>query len=89
MSLNCSLKIREIELYSGAVICEHKDNTWHTLYYKTDTLKDLCVNHYIKQYIYKDKTDLNDLPNWQLFCEGKYEEELNFMMLLCKENVGN
>ena len=86
MSKKCSLKIKEVELRSGAVICEHK-NSWHTLYYKTETLKDLCVNHYIGRYMKVDKTELTELPNWQRFIGNKYSEELEFVMLLCKENV--
>jgi len=88
MSKKCSLKIKEVELESGAVICEHK-NSWHTLYYKPQRLHDMCVNHYIKRYIKVDKTELTDLPNWQILCGGKYKNELTFVMLLCKENVGN
>lgn len=85
---NCSLKIRQFELESGAVICEHKDS-WHTLYYKPQRLNDLCVNHYIKRYMKENTTELTSVPNWQLLCEGKYKNELLFVMLLCKENVGN
>lgn len=88
MSKSCSLRIREFELDSGAVICEHI-NGWHTLYYKPQTLRDLCVNHYIKRYMTSDITELTNIPNWQHLCGGKYAEELRFVMLLCKENVGN
>ncbi len=88
MSQNCLLKIRLVELESGAVICEH-ENSWHTLYYKPQRLHDICVNHYIKRYMIEDKTELTSIPNWQILCGGKYKYELNFMMLLCKENVGH
>lgn len=84
---NCSLKIRQFELESGAVICEH-NNTWHTLYYKPKSLIDLCVNHYIKRYIKDNNTELTQVPNWPMLIRGRYEEELYFVMLLCKENVG-
>lgn len=84
---NCSLKIRQFELESGAVICEHK-NSWHTLYYKPQKLKDICINHYIKRYMTEDITELTSVPNWQMLCGGKYHDELYFVMLLCKENVG-
>ncbi len=87
MLKSCSLKINEIELQSGAVICEHL-NSWHTLYYKPQRLHDMCMNHYIKRYIEYDKTELTNIPNWQMLCNGKYKDELNFVMLLCKENVG-
>lgn len=87
MSQKCCLKIKEIELRTGAVICEHLDS-WHTLYYKPEKLVDICVNHYIKEYMTKDKTELTGVPNWHLLCGEKYKEELEFVMLLCKENVG-
>ncbi len=86
MSLKCSLQVKEYELLSGAVICEHR-NSWHTLYYKPDRLQDLCVNHYIKKYMTANITELTSVPNWKLICSGKYEEELEFVMMLCKENV--
>lgn len=89
MSKKCSLKIKQVELESGAIVCTHKDNSWHTLYYKPQRLHDMCVNHYVKRYMKEDKTELTKIPNWQMFCGGKYEDELNFVMLLCKENVGN
>lgn len=87
MSQKCLLKIKEFELSSGAVICEHKDS-YHTLYYRPHRLHDLCVLHYLKRYCEVNKTELTDILNWQLLCGGKYEEELRFVMLLCKENVG-
>lgn len=86
MSQNCSLKIKEFELSSGAVICEHK-GSWHTLYYIPQRLHDICINHYITRYMTADTTELTSVPNWKLLCGGKYEEELEFVMLLCKENV--
>lgn len=79
------------ELESGAVICTHEIHSgyhWHTLYYKPQRLQDMCVNHYIKRYMKVDKTELTDIPNWQMLCGGKYKDELDFVMLLCKENVG-
>lgn len=88
MSKNCSLKIKQVELESGAVVCEHRDS-WHTLYYKPQRLHDICVNHYIKRYLKFDKTELTLVPNWRLLCRGKYQDELEFIMLLCKENVGH
>ncbi|QRK03668.1 nonstructural protein 3 [Duck-associated ambidensovirus 2] len=78
---------KQFELKSGAVICEHY-NQIHTLYYRPQRLQDICVNHYIKRYMTVDRTELNRVPNWHLFVGGRYEEELNFVMLLCKENVG-
>lgn len=79
---------RVIHLRSGAVVCDHGRH-YHTLYYKPESLKDICVNHYVKQYIKRDKTELTDIPNWKFLCKGKYEEELEFVMLLCKDNVSD
>lgn len=87
MSRKCSSKISEFELSSGAVICEHY-NYCHTLYYRPHRLQDLCVNHYIKRYMKEDKTELTLLPNWKFLVNGKYKDELEFVMILCKENVG-
>jgi len=85
---NCSSKIK-YELDSGAVVCMHKRG-YHTVYYKVDSLKDLCLNHYIKRYMLVDKTELTNIPNWKLICgSGKRADELDFVMLLCKENVGS
>ena len=37
-----------------------------------------------------DKTELTNIPNWKLICgSGKRADELDFVMLLCKENVGS
>lgn len=83
MLKKCSLKIREIELKSGAVVCEHK-NSWHTLCYQPFSLKDLCVNHYTKRYMTENKTELTNIPNWQRYTSGKFQNELNLVMLLCK-----
>lgn len=84
----CASTSRKIELLSGAVVCEHTDGSYHTLYYKCDSLKDLCVLHYTKRYMSVDKTELTELPIWQKITEGKYSNELYFIMLMCKDNVG-
>ena len=89
MSQNCSSTIKQT-LSNGAVVCCCKEFSFHTLYYVPFTLKDLCVNHYLKRYMIENKTELTLLPNWRLICENsKYSEELDFVMLLCKENVGS
>lgn len=88
MSEDCSLRIDRFLLRSGAYICMHK-NYHHVLYYKPERLTDLCVNHYCKRYMTVDKTELTDIPNWRILCGDKYNDELEFIMLLCKENVSD
>lgn len=56
--------------------------------YQPKSLRELCSEHYIKRYIKADRTELTTLPNWQLYISGDCYEELCFVMLLCKDNVG-
>lgn len=94
MSQDYCSKIKDkriITMQNGAVTCVHfVDGIYdcmHILHFKIESLKDICVKHYIKRYTEDNKTELTDIPNWQRLCNSKHYPELCFAMLLCEESL--